>query len=98
MSFIIKSWNGEEALWKVWLFGYPLTWLLLMFGFILNQQLNISLGLSISVGVISYLWLLVAVWQCSDNAKKRIWFYLNRGLVSITVACGIGILLLKVNS
>ena len=98
MSFIIESWNGKEALWKVWLLGYPLTWLILMLGFVLNQQFSISLGLSISVGVIFYVWLLVAVWRCSENAKKSIWFYLNRGLVSITVICGVGILMLKVNA
>ena len=98
MSFIIKSWYGNEALWKVWLFGYPLTWLILMLGLVLNEQLNISLGLSISVGVVFYVWLLVAVWRCSENAKRRLWFYLNRGLVSITVVCGVGILMLKSNA
>jgi len=98
VSFIIKSWNGKEALWKVWLFGYPLTWIILMLTVVLIEQLNTPLALSITAGVIAYVWLLVAVWRCSENAKKRIWFYLNRSLVSITVVCSVGMLFLKVNS
>ena len=85
MTFIINSWKGNNALWKVWLLGYPLTFVFLAIGLIISQEFKVSLGASITVGSLLYIWLLVSIWRCSKNTKSKFWFNANRGLVILTI-------------
>ncbi len=84
MSIILKYWKGEEALWRVWLFGYPASWAVMAAFFILSQKLTGTDSLGITIAGVIYLWFLVSVWKCAKNAKSRFWLFANRGLIIFT--------------
>ena len=86
MNDIMAAWNGKEKLWKVfWLYNFLL-------GTLLLSAMDYLVGLGTVIEVITYLivlvwavWVLVSLWRCAFNAKWRIWGYLARALVVLTV-------------
>ena len=80
------AWNGDEKLWKVfWIYQW-----------LLGIALSIGLALSADFGLLAervvlavvavwLVWVVVAQWRCSFNARWRGWGYVVRALLFITV-------------
>lgn len=89
MSFIGRSWKGEEPLWKVfWLYG-------VLLGIVVNILVEIikdmQLGQWVTLGALGFrylvygIWLIVSQWRCAFNANWSIWGYIIRTLLFIGV-------------
>lgn len=93
MNQIKAAWKGDEKLWKVfwiynWLFGTA-------FGIGMDYSENFGLLIQLVVLVVVTAWLVwvvVALWRCSFNARWRGWGYVVRTLMVIGFA-GLGYLL-----
>lgn len=88
---VIKSWNGEEKLWKVfWVYGF-LGGLLLTVPFLAlilfgMFSLNIYLILLAAILYLGFeIWWLYALWQCSENVGWKGWSYVTQSLVILTI-------------
>ncbi|MCE2927013.1 MAG: hypothetical protein LW823_05165 [Rickettsiales bacterium] len=86
MGFIKRSWKGEEKLWKVfWIYG-------LVFGIILGILMSVASASMGSAGIallvvwlVYYIWLAVAQWRCAFNADWKIWGYVVRILLILSL-------------
>ena len=91
-SYLIKAWNGQENLWKVfWLYNVlgPLLFALMFslvqgFGISAENNGHGSNGLAILSGVIAItlivylIWALRSLWKCAFNVKSKFWGYICR--------------------
>jgi len=92
MSFIGRSWRGEERLWKVfWLYGFLLgICIQIVFAVLSIALAHASPSLagfgSIPIGIFSlvyYIWLYISMWRCAFNADWTIFSYIVRLFVGI---------------
>lgn len=80
------AWKGDEKLWKVfwiyqWLFGIALA-----SGWVLSENVGLlAEGVVLVVVAVWFVWVVVAQWRCSFNARWRGWGYFVRALLFITV-------------
>ncbi|MBC8212367.1 MAG: hypothetical protein H8E21_15000 [Gammaproteobacteria bacterium] len=95
MSFIFNTWNGKEKLWRVWVLGYPLAWLVLAPIIVLTQEANIDITVAFIAGALLYFWLLVSIWRCSNNSNTKFWALANKILVVLTVVSVIAVIIIK---
>jgi hypothetical protein len=85
MSFIKRSWRGEEKLWRVfWLYGVLLGIAISIVYAIIKGLLD--LGWPMVVAAMAFyavyqFWLLVSQWRCAWNVNWRGWGYIARFLV-----------------
>lgn len=83
MNPIMRAWSGQERLWKVfWIYG-------VLFGIIIGIAAAIA-GVSqtipyIVANIIYGLWLVVAEWRCAFNATWKIWGYVVRVLIVLSI-------------
>ena len=86
MNEIKAAWQGTAKLWKVfWLYNFLLGSALLYatdYSAKLGAVVEVTIYLVVLVWII---WVAVALWRCAFNAKWRIWGYLARGVVILTV-------------
>lgn len=92
-NHIIKAWNGEERLWKVfWLYN-----ILGMYLFARLSNFLLAIGaaaeknshnnnevfvLISSLAIFAYLiWAVCSLWRCAFNVERKWWGYLGRAYV-----------------
>lgn len=46
---------------------------------------------------VSVVWWLVSVWRCAPNSRRRLWFFIARGLVICDAAAGLVFLVLSLD-
>jgi len=87
MGWIVRSWQGEERLSKVfWLYGMVYG---ALFQIILGAVHFVAVMLLGTIADIPYpalrisyfLWITVATWRCSFNVDWKIWGYIVRILM-----------------
>ena len=91
-NFLLSYWNGEQKLWKAfWLMGFVFQILFLYFLLVL-LYFGVLIGLTWSIKVTIFLlsniyqiWILVSIWNCSNNVKKEIWGFIARVIVILNV-------------
>lgn len=84
---ILKSWRGNERLWRVfWIYNFILGGLI-NYGFTkVGESENLVLLLVYSIFALAYMvWVLVSLWRCAFNANWQIWGYIARVLVVLMV-------------
>ena len=87
---LLSYWNGKQKLWKAfWLMGVVFQ-ILFFFFLSLILVIGLALGLTWSIKIFIFLvsniytiWILVSIWNCAYNVKKKIWGDLSRLLVII---------------
>ena len=87
---LLSYWNGKQKLWKAfWLMGFVFQ-ILFFFFLSLFLVIGLALGLTWSIKIFIFLvsniytiWILVSIWNCAYNVKKKIWGDLSRLLVII---------------
>jgi len=87
---LLSYWNGKQKLWKAfWLMGFVFQ-ILFFFFLSLILVIGLALGLTWSIKIFIFLvsniytiWILVSIWNCAYNVKKKIWGDLSRLLVII---------------
>jgi hypothetical protein len=77
-NFYTKSYLGEEKAWKVFVFGYvallfPYS---IVFG-ILKYDINAMYFLTV-IRLIYSIWLIVALWKCSNNTSNMFFNILTK--------------------
>lgn len=84
-NLIRAAWKGDEQLWKVfWIYQFLFG---IAFSLGLDFSANFGLLAEIVVRVVEVVWLVwvvVAQWRCSFNARWRGWGYVVRALLFIT--------------
>jgi len=91
MKSIKKAWNGKERLTTVF-WGYYFIGLLI---FIITAGILVSFASSINSDIILYplapflivymVWVHWSLWSCAFNVNNRVWGYLVRTLVIVTI-------------
>ena len=87
---LLSYWNGKQKLWKAfWLMGFVFQ-ILFFFFLSLILVIGLALGLTWSIKIFIFLvsniytiWILVSIWNCAYNVKKKIWGDLSILLVII---------------
>lgn len=76
----IRSWRGEEPLWKVfWGYGIVASGILAAFYAIAIYADRVALQQVLLLGFAAYtVWILVSVWRCAKNTQERFWSLLAR--------------------
>ena len=90
-QILLKCWNGEERLWKVyWIYGILLG--MITFAFIGNALVFwLALTTKVYFPIVIYnifmasyfVWNNVSIWRCSKNAKWPGWLVVARALVIV---------------
>jgi hypothetical protein len=90
MDAIRAVWQGNEKLWKVfWLYN-TLLGSALLYAMDYSARLGTIVEVAIYLVVLVWVvWVAVGLWRCAFNTQWRIWGYLARGAVILTVAGGI---------
>jgi len=87
MKWIVHSWQGSEELWRViWIYGAFFIFLARVAGVAIRLATGIDMdnlapadeNQVTRLQVIYGVWLLVALWRCAFNVRRRIWGYLTR--------------------
>ena len=83
MGWILRAWQGQERLWKVfWIYGVILGIILQVIGSVVAALYGVALQIPALIFYIIYtIWLLVAEWRCAFNAEWKIWGYVVRILI-----------------
>ena len=91
-DFLLSYWKGEKKLWKAfWVMGFVfqiLIFYFLLFLLYIGQFIGLTWSIKITVFLISNIytiWILVSIWNCAYNVKKKIWGDLSRVIVVLNV-------------
>ena len=91
-NFLFSYWNGKQKLWKAfWVMGFIFQFLIGYFLFLLlyiGQFIGLTWSIKITVFLISNIytiWILVSIWNCAYNVKKKIWGDLSRVIVVLNI-------------
>ena len=91
-DFLLSYWKGEKKLWKAfWVMGFVfqiLIFYFLLFLLYIGQFIGLTWSIKITVFLISNIytiWILVSIWNCAYNVKKKIWGDLSRVLVVLNI-------------
>jgi len=90
MGWILRGWDGEEELWKVfWIYGA--FFIFLAKGTVIVLRLFTEIDLDnpsinefrflVGVEGLYCIWLVVSLWRCSFNNEWTIWAYCTRIMV-----------------
>ena len=90
--FLLSYWDGEQKLWKAfWVMGFVfqiLIFYFLLFLLYVGQFIGLTWSIKITVFLISNIytiWILVSIWNCAYNVKKKIWGDLSRVIVVLNI-------------
>ena len=91
-DFLLSYWKGEKKLWKAfWVMGFVfqiLIFYFLLFLLYVGQFIGLTWSIKITVFLISNIytiWILVSIWNCAYNVKKKIWGDLSRVIVVLNI-------------
>ena len=91
-DFLLSYWKGEKKLWKAfWVMGFVfqiLIFYFLLFLLYAGQSIGLTWSIKITVFLISNIytiWILVSIWNCAYNVKKKIWGDLSRVIVVLNI-------------
>ncbi len=91
-DFLLSYWKGEKKLWKAfWVMGFVfqiLIFYFLLFLLYIGQFIGLTWSIKITVFLISNIytiWILVSIWNCAYNVKKKIWGDLSRVIVVLNI-------------
>ncbi len=91
-DFLLSYWKGEKKLWKAfWVMGFVfqiLIFYILLFLLYIGQFIGLTWSIKITVFLISNIytiWILVSIWNCAYNVKKKIWGDLSRVIVVLNI-------------
>ena len=91
-DFLLSYWKGEKKLWKAfWVMGFVfqiLIFYFLLFLLYIGQLIGLTWSIKITIFLISNIytiWILVSIWNCAYNVKKKIWGDLSRVLVVLNI-------------
>ena len=91
-DFLLSYWKGEKKLWKAfWVMGFVfqiLIFYFLLFLLYIGQLIGLTWSIKITVFLISNIytiWILVSIWNCAYNVKKKIWGDLSRVIVVLNI-------------
>ena len=91
-DFLLSYWKGEKKLWKAfWVMGFVfqiLIFYFLLFLLYVGQSIGLTWSIKITVFLISNIytiWILVSIWNCAYNVKKKIWGDLSRVIVVLNI-------------
>ena len=91
-DFLLSYWKGEKKLWKAfWIMGFVfqiLIFYFLLFLLYIGQLIGLTWSIKITIFLISNIytiWILVSIWNCAYNVKKKIWGDLSRVLVVLNI-------------
>lgn len=76
----IRSWRGDEPLWKVfWLSGVGCSGIIAAFyaAAIYTGRVALQQVLLLCFAVYT-VWILIAVWHCAPNSRRKLWALLAR--------------------
>ena len=91
-DFLLSYWKGKQKLWKAfWVMGFVFQ--IFFFYFLLSllyigQLIGLTWSIKITVFLISNIytiWILVSIWNCAYNVKKKIWGDLSRVIVVLNI-------------
>ena len=91
-DFLLSYWKGKKKLWKAfWVMGFVfqiLIFYFLLFLLYVGQFIGLTWSIKITVFLISNIytiWILVSIWNCAYNVKKKIWGDLSRVIVVLNI-------------
>ena len=91
-DFLLSYWKGKQKLWKAfWVMGFVfqiLIFYFLLFLLYVGQFIGLTWSIKITVFLISNIytiWILVSIWNCAYNVKKKIWGDLSRVIVVLNI-------------
>ena len=91
-DFLLSYWKGEKKLWKAfWVMGFVfriLIFYFLLFLLYVGQFIGLTWSIKITVFLIANIytiWILVSIWNCAYNVKKKIWGDLSRVIVVLNI-------------
>ena len=91
-DFLLSYWKGEKKLWKsFWVMGFVfqiLIFYFLLFLLYIGQLIGLTWSIKITIFLISNIytiWILVSIWNCAYNFKKKIWGDLSRVIVVLNI-------------
>jgi len=78
----IRSWRGEEPLWKVfWGYGVVTSGILTAIYAAAIYNVYVALQQALLLCFAAYtIWILISVWRCAGNTQERFWGLLARFL------------------
>jgi hypothetical protein len=78
----IRAWHGEQPLWKVfWVYGVATSVTIAAFWVVAIYDGRTALRQVLLLCFAAYTaWILVFVWRCASNTKKKLWGTLARFL------------------
>ncbi len=78
-DFLLSYWKGEKKLWKAfWVMGFVfqiLFFYFLLFLLYIGKLIGLTWSIKITIFLLSNIytiWILVSIWNCSDNVKYEI--------------------------
>tara|TARA_B100001245_G_scaffold48131_1_gene31712 strand:+ start:40 stop:465 length:426 start_codon:yes stop_codon:yes gene_type:complete len=91
-NFLLSYWNGEQKLWKAfWLMGFVFQ-ILFLYLLLFLLYIGVAVGLTWSIKItilfisnIYQIWILVSIWNCSNNVKKEIQMSLFRKVLGFKI-------------
>jgi len=91
-DFLLSYWKGKQKLWKAfWVMGFVfqiLIFYFLLFLLYIGQLIGLTWSIKITIFLISNIytiWILVSIWNCAYNVKKKIWGDLSRVIVVLNI-------------
>jgi len=91
-DFLLSYWKGKQKLWKAfWIMGFVfqiLIFYFLLFLLYIGQLIGLTWSIKITIFLISNIytiWILVSIWNCAYNVKKKIWGDLSRVIVVLNI-------------
>ncbi len=87
MGWILRSWRGEERIWKVfWIYGLLLGILLSVINDIAVTSIGEFLDVPFLVFTIIYaIWIIVSAWRSAFNLEWTYWGYIVRILIILGI-------------
>lgn len=81
------AWQGDEKLWKVfWIYQWLFFGIALTGAWVLSENFGLLVeGVVLAVVAVWFVWVVVAQWRCSFNARWRGWGYAVRALLFISI-------------
>lgn len=78
----IRSWHGQEPLWKVfWVYGVLTSGIIVAIYGAAIYTFHIALQQVLLLCFAAYtIWILISVWRCAGNTQERFWGVLARFL------------------
>ncbi len=95
VSYLVRSWRGEELLWKTFWISHVLLGVVMFtlglslafFSLALSGIAQVAVPLAFAGVYLAYLgWVHVALWRCAFNCSHAYWGYLGRAAMVLGAA------------